>query len=333
MQFIETMDHSGLSNITAEEFEKNVENAIHNLPASPVPLERPMPQTPVSSSRPTTPSHSHSLSAPMTITSTPVRSSSLPGRNLMINNSPHAGEESAQPLSLSLASLGTGTGASFADDTRRFLQKTSDAIGKPLNALGRLLGEAFDGLDSPPPGASRREGPGGLNANNWEPYTPMSGNSSGQPANQITTPYKPRIRQLPPGGYPSPGTPLGSSPSGRTSGRATPERSAYMSTPSRIGPEGTALQSTERGLSPRSPIPMRLGEGIQSVSRTPTPALDIAELQAEIDQAHARASDASLGTLMQIFPGADREVVEWVLEAEGGDLGRSIEKLLEVNGG
>jgi hypothetical protein len=29
----------------------------------------------------------------------------------------------------------------------------------------------------------------------------------------------------------------------------------------------------------------------------------------------------------------DREVIEWVLEAEDGDLGRSIEKLLEMSAG
>lgn len=69
------------------------------------------------------------------------------------------------------------------------------------------------------------------------------------------------------------------------------------------------------------------------VSRTPTPALDIPGLQAEIDEAHARQANAALGTLSQIFPGTDREVIEWVLEAENGDLGRSIEKLLEVGGG
>lgn len=69
------------------------------------------------------------------------------------------------------------------------------------------------------------------------------------------------------------------------------------------------------------------------ISRTPTPALDLAGVQEEINLAHARASDANLGTLMQIFPGVDREIVEWVLEAEGNDLGRSIEKLLEVGSG
>ena len=70
-----------------------------------------------------------------------------------------------------------------------------------------------------------------------------------------------------------------------------------------------------------------------SVSRTPTPILDIAGMQAEIDMAHEHAAAAARETLFQIFPGVDREVVEWVLEANNGDLGKSIEGLLEVSSG
>lgn len=61
--------------------------------------------------------------------------------------------------------------------------------------------------------------------------------------------------------------------------------------------------------------------------------MDIAGLQAEIDAAHTRAEDAARGTLIQIFPAVDQEVIEWVLEANEGDLGRSIEALLEISGG
>jgi Rab5 GDP/GTP exchange factor len=66
---------------------------------------------------------------------------------------------------------------------------------------------------------------------------------------------------------------------------------------------------------------------------TPTAGLDIQGLQAEIDAAHSRAADAARGTLIQIFPAVDREVIEWVLEANEGDLGRSIEALLEIGAG
>lgn len=61
--------------------------------------------------------------------------------------------------------------------------------------------------------------------------------------------------------------------------------------------------------------------------------MDIAGMQDEIDRAHERAADAARGTLRQIFPAVDGEVLGWVLEANEGDLGRSIEALLEMSGG
>ena len=72
---------------------------------------------------------------------------------------------------------------------------------------------------------------------------------------------------------------------------------------------------------------------VASRTGTPTAGLDISGLQAEIDAAHSRAADAARGTLIQIFPTVDLEVIEWVLEANEGDLGRSIEALLEISGG
>jgi len=35
-------------------------------------------------------------------------------------------------------------------------------------------------------------------------------------------------------------------------------------------------------------------------------------------------------TLLQIFPGMDKDIVGWVLEENEGDLGKSIEGLLEM---
>ena len=138
-------------------------------------------------------------------------------------------------------------------------------------------------------------------------------------------------------------TPLGQSPI--SSGWNTPDsRFGAISTPSRIAPGSyPARTGGELGFGFGSAIPAHLSSQLDAegagagtgagVSRTPTPALDLAGVQAEIDRAHAQAADASLGTLLQIFPGVEREVAEWVLEAEGGDLGRSIEKLLEIGSG
>ncbi|EJD08567.1 uncharacterized protein FOMMEDRAFT_144395, partial [Fomitiporia mediterranea MF3/22] len=343
VQFIETLDHTSLSHITAEEFERNVEFAIHDLPGSPEPNEKPSPFASQPSSRPTTPSRSSSLSALSSTSgpSTPQRPRLGPDLGPSTGASPHAGEESAQPLSLSLGGLGTA-GGNFADDTRRFLQKTGDAIGKPFNALGRFLGEALDGLDTLPPGVSSgRRGslPGGT-AMAGPSELNVGGDTLSPSTPPIQTPYKPRIRPSTPNTQTGPqNTPARSS----NSGWSTPDsRFGAIPTPSRIGP-GT-YPTRPGGGEFISPLPSRLssdfspGAGTtgpegQGLSRTPTPALDLAGVQAEIDLAHARAADASLGTLLQIFPAVDREVAQWVLEAEGGDLGRSIEKLLEIGGG
>jgi len=262
-------------------------------------------------------------------------------------SSPHAGEESAQPLALS---LGQGlSGLSLAEDTtRRFLQRTGDTLSKPLSALGRMLGEVMDGLDKEVPGASPSSGHAGVGSYLPGPFAPLEivkererdrdrdkgmGPSSlpntpfrdpeGTPVQPqaFQAPYKTRVRHIQPGsGLTTPGTPV--------SGRSTPDM-----TPSRAGPlqipyrEPGSLTLPSNFL--RSPSPA-LG-GIDSPARTPSPGLDIPGLQAEIDQAHERAASQALGSLTQMFPTADREVLEWVLEAEQGDLGRGIEKMLEIS--
>lgn len=69
------------------------------------------------------------------------------------------------------------------------------------------------------------------------------------------------------------------------------------------------------------------------MSRTPTPSLDLVGVQAQIDAAHEQAATASRETLVQIFPTVDGEIIGWVLEANAGDLGKSIEALLEMSSG
>jgi len=52
-----------------------------------------------------------------------------------------------------------------------------------------------------------------------------------------------------------------------------------------------------------------------------------------VDEAVEAQQTAALETLLQIFPDVDREVAEAVLDSNGGDLGRSIETLLEMGSG
>ncbi|CAL1714296.1 unnamed protein product [Somion occarium] len=324
VSFVETMDHTSLSNITQEEFERNVEAAIQSLPSTGT-------QTPST--------ESESPLAPSAVNNSALTQSPLP--------SSHTGEESAQPLALP-APVQT-----ISEDAKRFLQKTGDTISKPLSAIGRIFNEVLDGAEE---SLANLPGPFGLaedRERGVHPQTPAApaGVGGGYP-DQLQTPYRPRIRRSPQSSqsslrYGSPGGGLEETPSRvpapvprQAGGGPYP----YTNQPLSMGPS----QSANRLQAPRVQSlqlqqQQQQGQLMQGggfglgqsphVSRTPTPNLDLAGLQDEIDRAHESAASAARETLRQIFPGMDVEVVEWVLEANEGDLGRSIEALLEMSSG
>jgi Rab5 GDP/GTP exchange factor len=270
--------------------------------------------------------------------------------------SPHAGEESAQLLSISAPTQ------TLSDDALRLLQKTGDTISKPLNAIGRIFTEALDGAENklsylPGPFApfelgreNRAERPPELNL----PSTPQwshseakrSGQSQASPNSALMpqtpygegaytpplqTPYKPRVRRVPsPSLYPSS---LTNSPGyGPYGPEETPTRSGPHTHQSlAMGPSQQQLLSQTTLLPPR--VQSLVGSDGSHISRTPTPALDLAGVQAQIDSAHEQAAAAARETLIQIFPAVDVEVINLVLEANDGDLGKSIEGLLDMSGG
>ncbi|KAK7060943.1 hypothetical protein VNI00_000676 [Paramarasmius palmivorus] len=357
VSFIETMDHTSLSSITQEEFERNVEDAIQALPAS----EQSSPYLSSSSS-----SNASSIQPP-------TRSSSL-----FSPTSSHAGEESAQPLSLP-APPPTNPAQLLGEDARKLLQKTGDTISKPLNALSRIFNEALDSLEANTSSNSGRTTPTGGRINSYlpGPFAPFElGRSTNTPQGQghppnvphwshpeevkrhtqsqsmslptsrsqspglytpahqgeqqpipIQTPYKPRVKRVPSpaswsgspgsswGGPVSPGYSVDDTPT-------RPVRGPYTNSPLAMGPSQPLYQQ-----SPTSPS--RLAHA--TISRTPTPSLDLTGMQAEIDNAHEQAAVASKETLAQIFPTMDKEILELVLEANEGDLGKSIESLLEMS--
>lgn len=237
ISFIETMDHTALSNITQGEFEKNVETVITSLPED------------VSGNRPTTQS----------ILATTAPSKPVISRVGTPISSFHVGEESAEPLTggtsgspptstspfaalqLQLSQLG-GAGASgqqngltpqaLGEDAKRLLQKTGDAVSKPLNALGRIFSEALDNAEDQlkflPFGGDGGQYPGqGQNQYNQtygqhgQQYdTPLH-----QTGGQIQTPYKPRVKRIN-----SPMTPpTGGSGSGPSQGDQQQRQSWYES--------------------------------------------------------------------------------------------------------
>lgn len=293
VSFIETMDHTSLSNITQEEFERNVEEAIQSLP--PTAPQTPAPGTPV------------------------MDSPNSPNTSALPPPSSHTGEESAQPLALPVPTQ------AFSEDARRLLQKTSESISKPLSAIGRLLAEAEESLASLAPDFARdAESPSGS-----RPQTP---GSDTQYNAQQRAPYKPRVRRVPSpaasqAAYDWEGAP------DETSSRPRPPPPP-TNRPLAIGPS-----QQQQHLRAQAPRMQSLVHETQTPSRTPhlsrapSPNLDIAGMQAEIDRVHESAANASRETLKQIFPAMDVEIMDLVLEANGGDLGRSIEALLEMSSG
>ena len=274
--------------------------------------------------------------------------------------SPHAGEESARPLSINTPVQ------TLSGDAKRLLQKTGDTISKPLNALGRIFTEALDGAENKfnsIPGSpvllelGQEQRENGSDAQHSR--QPASGvgpltNTGHEGMLPVQMPYKPRVRR-----GPSP-----TSQSTHDCGQAGPESTSSRSTPGpytnqslAIGPSkpypshdsdptsASYLLNGKPLLPPRRHLLSSGGGGGSGggrgshglpggeISRVPTPSLDFAGVQAEIDTAHEQAARAAKETLRQIFPGVDDDVVNWVLEAKGGDLGKSIEALLEISSG
>lgn len=332
------MDHTSLSNITQEEFERYLVTALIFLLVSDFTFVRNVEEA----IQALPPSEGNSPAVTHSDPSTLLRAGPSPA-------SPHAGEESAQPLSLPTPAQ------TFSEDAKRILQKTGDTISKPLNAISRIFNDALDGAEnkltylpgpfapfelgrenrtSTPPAVPhwshpdqirQHSNPASRSASPGLMQTPVGQGDTLQP---IQTPYKPRVRRMP-----SPA--LYSSNSAPNSPGYTPE-----DTPSRTGPYtnqplalGYSMPRADRQLyAPRvSALLGSEGPASAHVSRTPTPNLDLVGMQAEIDNATEHAVVAARETLLQIFPGVDPEVVGWVLEANEGDLGRSIEALLEMS--
>ncbi|KAL0953882.1 hypothetical protein HGRIS_005056 [Hohenbuehelia grisea] len=346
VSFIETMDHTSLSNITQEEFESQVEEAIQALPQSES-------HSPTISSLP-------SVSGKQPASFSSAQSSPSVGS---LPQSPHAGEESAEPLSLPTPTIPSTTpGQTISEDARRLLQKTGDTISKPLNAIGRIFSEALDGAEGKLTYLPGPFAPFELGKERREEYA--QGQSSGSPQPQhwshpdqvaryggsgshlqtpsvdsvysqtINTPYKPRVRRVPSTGYayPSPERSPSSVDETPTRHGGNPQ-APWTNSPLAIGTSNVLQSPRVQSLAQPQFLNADSDHGSAHVSRTPTPALDLAGVQQQIDVAHERAAEAAKETLTQIFPSVDTEVVDWVLEANEGDLGKSIEALLEMSSG
>lgn len=253
------------------------------------------------------------------------------------------GEEAAKPLSLPMPDHPSGatepSPLSLGEDTRRFFQKTSDTISKPLTTIGRIFSDILDDQRlsrnsndamstdriprTPPPPfpVDSSSHSSTTAAPDQVVHTPVGDTTYQAP---IQTPYKPRVRPAHLNSYNRLSTAsIDSTPTAR--GLMPPNQPSLLqsrrSTPSPL-PSRTSSPSpgfVYAGTPPHS-------------SRMPTPTLDLGALQDEIDRAHAAAQAAARETLKQIFPSVEIEVADMILEANNGDLGRSIEALLEISG-
>lgn len=310
VSFIETMDCNALSNIEKEEFDSKVEEAIQHLNSStPSPRDTPPPSATVLTSSP-------SVTSPA-----------------------HSGEESARPLTLSTPNVNFDSTRPFvppstpnfkfpqpgviAEDTKKFFQKTGDTIQnlKPFEALGKLFG---DERSDRPIGDGNADYEQQQHRHNWinlpGPFAPL-----GLRENQSQS-----LRHEE-GGLQTPAQGQGNESDQRLGSYAP-----YVSRRRSPSPSpGDASFDASVTPSRAPPSSRAQAQHSQHPSRTPTPHLDIPTLSnsiASIDAATAQRSNANMDTLMQIFPAAERDVVEMVLEACGGDVGVALERLLEMMG-
>ena len=96
-----------------------------------------------------------------------------------------------------------------------------------------------------------------------------------------------------------------------------------------FGSGGSPISTPQRG---PTPVPPNTHPGYTS-EFIPVPhgtdERGIMEEVGAIEQAHREGARA---TVKQMFPQVEDEVVDMVLEANGGDLGRTIEAMLEISG-
>lgn len=191
---------------------------------------------------------------------------------------------------------------SVKDSLLRGTENVERAMSKPLGALARI----FEQLEET---ANELTGQSG-------PTSPTS-----------------RSFRLPPAPFPpTPGVAEGSPDAypGLQSRPSVSKRRSYHQHPQQPGGGGPPSRP------PLLPLPSSTGS-LQRPGPPPDLAMyaapdtsDDAVLQ-EIDRQHEEARQAQLETLQSIFPDAEREVIEMVLLSNSGDMGKTIDSMLEMS--
>lgn len=292
ISFIETMDSSSLSNISQEEFERAVEQAIRSLPSE---HDQYLPPAAVSSSSATT---TPSASAPQAFANFAVP------QHQHAEMQPSAEKRLSQQMALPYNDVPPRS-QSPAEATRDFFIRSSDnlqkTVSKPLQALGKIFTEmgSESEMIAGYPGHGQQQSRGGHPP--LSPQQPQQTPRGQRPPSQRTrsqaslaSPISPPARQsrLPPAGY-------------------TPEYAQGM-------PQQQVRPA--QGSRPSSYQPADFLD--DSVSAQ--------DVQAVADRNYKANFDAKIDTLASIFPGIERETLEIVLLSNGEEVERTIEGLLEM---
>ncbi|GJN89339.1 hypothetical protein Rhopal_002319-T1 [Rhodotorula paludigena] len=291
ISFIESVDASALSNITQEEFEVKVAAAVKQLASEEPPPPVP-PRDPAPSSRPTSPASRPPPSNPAATSADLIQPSEAASASLLAAG----GEGGVRPA--------TPQDLTFPETMKQsFLRGTDSverAMSKPLGALARI----FEQLE--------------------ETAAEFRGDAAQQHQQQQLLPHVPPA-PLPP----TPGAPAHSARPGVSKRRSY---HASLHGPPAPGSGGGYPGQHRPGLPPLPPSSGSLQHGVPE----PDPALyapadetDEAVL-AEIDRQHEEARMAALETLRGVFPNVEDEVLEMVLLSNSGDMGKTIDSLLEM---
>lgn len=334
ISFIETMDASSLSNITQEEFEKNVENAVRDLP--PDDEQQELPAVPQSASASTSERQAGQSTAPTISRAQSIQQTSLP-------NSPS--KATHRPMNEKRLSHQTSESSLYAhhqqppprsqspaEATKEFFLRSSDnlqkTVSKPLQALGKIFTEM----------GSESEMIAGFPAHGHQ-HTSTGGPSSaqGQSANRLQQqPLSPHTGHQP--------TPRGQRPpSLRT--RST----ASLASP--ISPQARSHRLPPAGAQPGHYAPGYIAnvpheQSVTQHGTRPGPgesrgsnyqaadflddSVPAEEVQATVDKNYQATFNAKIDTLVNIFSGIERETLEIVLLSNGEDVERTIEGLLDM---
>lgn len=317
ISFIETMDGSSLSNITQQQFEQNVEEAIRALPSDDDQQELPPAQKEKdpSQSQPVQGSSRATASVSQSVPNSPTKPMNEKRSSYQAEASLHAAQQ------------GPPRSQSPAEATRDFFIRSSDnlqkTVSKPLQALGKIFTEMGSESEMiagyPGPGhqqSASTQGPAGqLHRQHQQPLSPHMGHQQQHPPPTPRGQRPPSLRTRSTASLASPRSPQGRLPP-LPPGAQGHYEPGYLPNPQQQHP-------------PRPGNIQNRGSSYQAADFLDD-SVPAEEVQATADKNYQATFNAKIDTLLNIFPGIERETLEIVLLSNGEDVERTIEGLLDM---